>query len=166
MKSCLILSIAILAIGALLKRPGATPRYVLNLSRSAPVGFYRLEAAPLHRGAFAVVLLGQPWRNLARSRGYLLSKAWLIKPVAALAGDRICRLGQIITINGRLAAVAQPEDKKGRFLPEWEGCKTLVEGELFLLSDREDSFDGRYFGVTPRSALIAKAVPVSEGLGK
>ena len=166
MKSCLILSIAILAIGALLKRPGATPRYVLNPSRSAPVGFYRLEAAPLHRGAFAVVLLGQPWRNLARSRGYLLSKAWLIKPVAALAGDRICRLGQMITINGRFAAVAQPADKRGRALPRWQGCKTLIDGEMFLLSDRQGSFDGRYFGVTPHAALIARAVPFLEPLGE
>ncbi len=166
MKPYLIFPIAILAIGALLIRPGARPRYVLNLSHSAPIGLYRLKAAPLHRGAFAVVLLGQPWRDLARSRSYLLSKAWLIKPVAALAGDRICRSGRMITINGRPAAIAQPEDKKGRFLPEWEGCKTLVEGELFLLSEKADSFDGRYFGVTPRSALIAKAIPVSERLGE
>jgi conjugative transfer signal peptidase TraF len=165
MKPYLILSVAILAIGALMKRPGARPQYILNLSRSAPVGFYRLEAAPLHRGAFAVVLLGQPWRSLARSRGYLLSKAWLIKPVAALGGDRICRLGRMITINGRFATVAQPADKRGRALPQWQGCKTLIDGEMFLLSDKKGSFDGRYFGVTPHAALIARAVPVLEPLG-
>jgi conjugative transfer signal peptidase TraF len=162
MKPYLILSIAILAIGVLMKRPSGRPQYVLNLSRSAPVGFYRLDATPLRPGAFAVVLLGQPWRDLARSRGYLLSKAWLIKPVAALAGDRICRLGQMITINGRFAAIAQLADKRGRALPQWQGCNTLVDGEMFLLSDREGSFDGRYFGVTPHAALISRAVPVLE----
>jgi conjugative transfer signal peptidase TraF len=147
-----------------MKRPSARPQYVLNLSRSAPVGFYRLEAAPLRRGAFAVVLLGQPWRRLAQSRGYLLSKAWLIKPVAALAGDRICRLDRMITINGRFAAVAQPADKRGRALPQWQGCQTLIDGEMFLLSDKKGSFDGRYFGVTPHAALIARAVPFWEPL--
>jgi type IV secretory pathway protease TraF len=110
--------------------------------------------------------LSQPWRDLAAARGYLSPDAWLIKPVVALAGDRVCRLNGKITINGRLAAVAQPEDKKGRALPEWEGCKTLAEGEVFLLSSTGGSFDGRYFGVTPRSALIANAVPVSGRVGK
>jgi conjugative transfer signal peptidase TraF len=166
MKPYLILSVAILAIGVLMKRPSARPQYVLNLSRSAPVGFYRLDAAPLRPGAFAVVLLGQPWRELARSRGYLLSKAWLIKPVAALAGDRICRLGRMITINGRFVAIAQSTDKMGRTLPQWQGCNTLIDGEMFLLSDREGSFDGRYFGITPHAALISRAVPISEPLGE
>jgi type IV secretory pathway protease TraF len=110
--------------------------------------------------------LSEPWRDLAASREYLPPDASLIKPVAALAGDRVCRLDGRITINGRLAAFAQQADKSGRVLPEWAGCKTLIEGELFLLSNAEGSFDGRYFGVTPRSALIANAVPVSGRAGK
>ena len=112
---------------------------------------------PVRRLISAVEVLKRDRNKL----DYLLSKAWLIKPVAALAGDRICRLGEMITINGRFAAVAQPADKMGRALPQWQGCKTLIDGEMFLLSDREGSFDGRYFGVTPHAALIARAVPVS-----
>jgi conjugative transfer signal peptidase TraF len=139
---------------------------VLNLSPSVPVGLYRLESRNPHRGGLAVIRMGQPWRDLAASRGYLPPGAALIKPVAALAGDRVCRSGAAITINGRLAALAQPADKSGRGLPKWEGCKTLIEGEVFLLSSKEGSFDGRYFGVTPRSAVIANAVPVSERVGK
>jgi conjugative transfer signal peptidase TraF len=150
-----------LAVAAILIKPALAPLYVLNLSPSVPVGLYRLEGRHPHRGGLAVIRLSQPWRDLAASRGYLSTGASLIKPVAALAGDRVCRSDGRITINGRLAALAQPADNSGRVLPEWEGCKTLVEGELFLLSGTEGSFDGRYFGVTPRSALIANAVPVS-----
>ncbi|WP_088347341.1 S26 family signal peptidase [Rhodomicrobium vannielii] len=161
MRPPLILLFAISAVAALLISPVVMPRYILNLSQSVPVGFYRFEGRDLERGDLVVIRLGQPWHDLARSRGYLLSKAWLIKPVAALAGDRVCRLEQVITVNGRLSAVAQPADEKGRSLPKWDGCRKLAQDEMFLLSNVEGSFDGRYFGVTPRSALIAKAIPVS-----
>jgi conjugative transfer signal peptidase TraF len=166
MRPRLILSVAGLAVAAILIKPALAPLYVLNLSPSVPVGLYRLEGRNPHRGGLAVIRLSRPWRDLAASRGYLPPGIWLIKPVAALAGDRICRLDGKITINGRLAALAQPADKMGRDLPEWTGCKTLIEGEIFLLSTTEGSFDGRYFGVTPRSALIANAVPVSGRVGK
>lgn len=160
MRPRLVLLAAFLAVTALFARPTVAPHYILNLSHSVPVGLYRLEGRSLNRGDFAVIQLDQPWRDLAQSRGYLLSKAWLIKPVAAIAGDRICRLHRVITVNGRVSAVAQPMDKKGLLLPKWEGCRTLAQDEIFLLSDVEDSFDGRYFGVTSHAALIAKAVPV------
>jgi conjugative transfer signal peptidase TraF len=166
MRPRLILSVIGLAVAALLIKPAQVPLYVLNLSSSVPVGLYRLEGRIPHRGGLAVVRLSQPWRDLAASRGYLPRSIWLIKPVAALAGDHVCRFDGRITINGRLAALAQPEDTKGRVLPEWAGCKTLIEGELFLLSSTEGSFDGRYFGVTPQSALVANAILVSGHVGK
>jgi conjugative transfer signal peptidase TraF len=159
MRPHFILITATLAVLAVLIRPAITPFYTLNLSRSVPVGLYRLEGQSLQRGDFAVTQLDQPWHDLAQSRGYLLSKAWLIKPVAALAGDRVCRLGRLITINGRIAAIAQLTDEMGRFLPKWDGCTAIAPDEMFLLSDVDGSFDGRYFGITPRSALIARAVP-------
>lgn len=161
MRAGIILCMAGLALAALLITPALAPLYALNLSRSVPVGLYRLESQNLHRGDLAVIHLSPPWRDLAASRGYLPHKALLIKPVAALSGDHVCRLGQRITINGQLVAIAQPADQKGRVLPVWEGCVTLLEGELFVLSASDDSFDGRYFGITPRSAVIAKAKPVS-----
>ena len=165
MRPRLILLSAIAALLGLLISSAITPLYILNFSHSVPVGLYRLKERSLQRGDFAVIQLGEPWRDLAWSRGYLLSKAWLIKPVAALAGDRVCRSGRAITINGRISAIAQLTDERGRLLPKWDGCKSLAQDEMFLLSGVDDSFDGRYFGVTSRSALIAKAVPASWGVG-
>jgi len=160
MRPGFVLITATLAVMALFIRPANKPRYTLNLSRSVPVGLYRLEGQSLQRGDFAVIQLGQPWYDLAQSRGYLLSKAWLIKPVAALAGDHVCRSEQLITINGRFAAIAQSTDEMGRSLPKWGGCRALEQDEMFLLSDLDGSFDGRYFGITRRSALVARAVPI------
>ena len=160
MRPRLSLALTGLALAALLLKPALAPIFVLNLSASVPVGLYRLDRHDPNRGELAVIELGRPWHALAASRGYILPVFRLIKPVAALAGDTICRTGGRITINGHPAAIAQRVDTNGRSLPVWEGCKTLIEGELFLLSDVKGSFDGRYFGITPRSALIARAVPV------
>ncbi len=140
MRPRLTLFVAGLAVAALLIKPAMTPLYLLNLSPSVPVGLYRLESP--HRGGLAVIRLSQPWRDLAASRGYLPPGIWLIKPVGTLAGDRVCRSNGRITINGRFAALAQQEDTKGRVLPEWAGCKALIEGELFLLSTAEGSLTG------------------------
>ncbi len=161
MRPRFILLLAISAAATLLISLAISPRYILNLSYSVPIGLYRLEMQTPRRGDLAVIQLGEPWRDLVQSRGYLSSKAWLIKPVAALAGDRVCRLGRVITIKGRISAVAQLADERGRVLPKWDGCKRLAQDEMFLLSKVTGSFDGRYFGVTPRSAMIAKAVPAS-----
>jgi conjugative transfer signal peptidase TraF len=160
MRPRFILITATLAVLAVLIKPAITPVYILNVSRSVPVGLYRLEGRSLQCGDFAVIQLDQPWHDLAQSRGYLLSKAWLIKPVAALAGDHVCRSEQLITINGRFAAIAQSTDEMGRSLPKWGGCRALEQDEMFLLSDLDGSFDGRYFGITRRSALVARAVPI------
>ncbi|HEY0106773.1 MAG TPA: S26 family signal peptidase [Rhizomicrobium sp.] len=54
-----------------------------------------------------------------------------------------------------------PRDHKLRPLPAWSGCRRLGSNDLFLLMGHiPDSFDGRYFGVTPRTSLIGKLVPL------
>ncbi len=48
-------------------------------------------------------------------------------------------------------------DRRGRPLPNWTGCRTLAEDEVFLLMEGvPDSFDGRYFGPVPMTAIIGK----------
>jgi len=43
-------------------------------------------------------------------------------------------------------------------MPWWQGCRTLIEGEYFLLmADVPDSFDGRYFGITGNADLVGQA---------
>ena len=49
----------------------------------------------------------------------------------------------------------------GRPLPAWRGCRTLRRGDIFLLNpSAPDSFDGRYFGALPASALLGRATPI------
>jgi type IV secretory pathway protease TraF len=56
----------------------------------------------------------------------------VLKPVAAAAGDRVCRSGRTVTINGHLVAIARHVDRNGRSLPMWQSCRRLSASEVFL----------------------------------
>jgi type IV secretory pathway protease TraF len=46
-------------------------------------------------------------------------------------------------------------------LPVWQGCDVVEDGKLFLMNwQAADSFDGRYFGMTPATAVIGRVLPV------
>jgi len=138
------------------------PRLVWNATASAPVGLYRVKpAAKLRRGDFVLAWLPDAARQLAATRDYLPANVPLVKRVAALTGDAICREQARVTINGIAVATALLTDSRGRALPRWGGCQKLGRDELFLLMrDVPDSFDGRYFGPTATSAIIGKLVPL------
>jgi type IV secretory pathway protease TraF len=61
-------------------------------------------------------------------------------------GDVVCRHAATVTVNADVVASARDADALGRYLPQWQGCRTLVAGQVFVLSTAPDSFDGRYFG--------------------
>lgn len=87
----------------------------------------------------------------------------MIKQVAGVVGDEICRKGTLISINGRPAASALAQDSLDRSLPVWQGCHTLKDSEVFLLNPHPRSLDGRYFGMTETSDLDGVATLLLEG---
>lgn len=138
------------------------PRLIWNASPSVPIGFYTVEpGASPGLGELAVVRAPEPIARFMAERGYLPADVPLIKPVAALAGQTVCRAGLTITIDGRATAQAQAADRFGRPLPDWQGCQVLGADRLFLMNpDRGDSLDGRYFGPTSAWAVIGRATPL------
>jgi conjugative transfer signal peptidase TraF len=137
------------------------PRPVLlwNASPSARTGLYRVSARATQRPGDTVVAWAPRWaRKLAAARGYLPATVPLVKPVAAVAGDRVCAAGNRIFVNGRAAAVRRSHDPSGRTMPRWQGCRRLRQRELFLLSPGvAQAFDGRYFGVTRSEEVVGQA---------
>lgn len=139
------------------------PRMLIwNASASVPVGLYRIERHGVYsRGDLVVVA---PTDDLARfmaTRGYLPPSVPLIKAIAALPGQEVCRDGVTISIDGTVVAEALERDQQGRDLPRWRGCRRIAEGEFFLLNAGiRDSLDGRYFGPTPARDVIGKARPI------
>ena len=122
------------------------PCLLWNASASAPIGLYELVPRAPARSELAVIRLPDPVHTLAAERGYLAGRALLIKPVVAVPGDVVCRHAATVTVNADVVALARDADALGRALPQWQGCLTLVAGQVFVLSTAPDSFDGRYFG--------------------
>lgn len=140
-----------------------SPKLLLwNGSASAPRGLYLLRLAmPLHSGELVAVAPPEPLARFAAVRGYLPIGVPLLKHIAALDGQTVCRFARIVWVNGRAVAIARERDSVGRSLPSWQGCRTLRAGQVFLLNPTiPDSFDGRYFGVLPATAITARAEPL------
>ena len=138
------------------------PRVIWNASASAPIGLYRIQ--PDRDPAIRTLVAITPPERLAHwlsARGYLPEGVPLLKHVAAKAGQRTCRIGDAVSVDGRRIAIARARDGRGRPLPVWQGCRTLRPGELLLLNPAHpDSLDGRYFGPLPASAVIGRATPL------
>jgi conjugative transfer signal peptidase TraF len=142
--------------------PGATPRFVWNVSGSAPTGLYRVR--PASRLTVATLTVAYPPEPLATwlaDGRYLPRGVPLLKPVLALGGQTVCRAGPAITVDGRDVGAAQERDHSGRPLPVWQGCHLIGGGEVFLMNPNEPaSLDGRYFGPIPTSAIVGRAEPL------
>lgn len=151
----LLVALALLFAPSLGQR---SPFLVWNASISVPIGLYWIEQAPPRAGELALVHLAGPIAALAHRRAYLPRTAYLLKPVSAIAGDRVCRFGARIFVRRRLAALALRNDGVGRPMPTWHGCRTLQGGELFLLAEHPASFDSRYFGPLRTERLAGRAV--------
>ena len=154
--------------------PGLTPmpiKLIWNASASAPIGFYSIDfAGPFEVTDLVAVDAPEPLATFLAERGYLPKGVPLLKRVAGLPGQRVCRAGLAITVDGIEMAEALERDRIGRALPVWQGCRVIAPSEIFLLNwDVRDSLDGRYFGPIPASSVIGRAVPLwtdEEGVGR
>ncbi|MFM9848015.1 MAG: S26 family signal peptidase [Hyphomicrobiaceae bacterium] len=130
--------------------------FVWNVTPSTPIGFYIVTQAIPNRGDLVVTRLPPGMEALAVSRAMLSANTPVLKPIAALAGDLVCRSSSTVTINGRFAAIARELDRHGRSLPIWRGCRRLSASQIFILAGHPDSFDSRYYG--PLDAHRARGV--------
>ena len=137
-------------------------RLVWNVSASVPVGLYRiLPGGVPRRGEMVAVRPSPPLARFMATRRYVEAGALLVKPVAAAAGQQVCRAGAIVTIDGVLVATARAADRARRPLPVWTGCYRLRADMIFLLAPLVPaSFDGRYFGPIATSRIVGRAMPL------
>ena len=135
---------------------------VWNTSASVPTGLYAIRGkASLHVAERVAVEPPPALRRLLATRGYLPVGVPLLKRIAAVSGQRVCRFGHGVTIDGDFAGVARARDRLGRPLPVWFGCRMLRTGQLFVMNPAApDSFDGRYFGMLRIADVIGRATPV------
>ena len=118
---------------------------IWNASPSVPVGLYLVTKASPHVGDMVVLRLPPVIAAFAARRGHLPTSAYLVKPIAAVAGGLVCRFEEQVFVRGVLAATANAADDDGNAMPAWEGCRVLQMGEVFVLAEHTASFDSRYF---------------------
>lgn len=164
MKRCTIFVTATLAIGTIaITATVAMPRRIIwNASASVPLGLYAIQDVNQFRVGDLLVATPPPEIEefLARGR-YVPAGVPLIKHVAALPEQTICRIGHTIVVDMRVVGQARTFDSKDRPLPYWQGCLTLGSQQIFLMNAAvSDSLDGRYFGPFERNDIVGRAVPI------
>jgi conjugative transfer signal peptidase TraF len=145
----------------------------VNESPSLPIGIWRVSPIErdLRRGDIVsfcppdTPAFRQAWR-----RGYLSAGHCeggyepLLKPVAAVAGDRVSGTEEGVSINGCLIANSKSlgRDGSGRTLPSPVASNLVVDkGEVWVISSYNPlSFDSRYFGPVPISSIVGLARPL------
>lgn len=126
----------------------------LNVSSSLPYGLYRIHrmAYQLTPGMLVIVLVP----------GWSDPSSPLLKPVAAVAGDIVCRVGGILLVDGTDYGPVY-DVWNGTALPSAvadDSCVTVPPGYVFLASPAPQSKDSRYFGAVPITQLSAIATPL------
>lgn len=138
------------------------PRLIWNASASVPPGLYLLHRAASARvGDLVAVFPPRTLGTYLARRRYLPLGLPLLKHVAARPGQSVCRLGRHILIDRRGVGEALERDRQGRPLPVWRGCRRLRPSQIFVMNEAvRDSFDGRYFGPLPTSAIAGRLTPI------
>ena len=133
---------------------------VWNWTPSLPLGLYWLSrGTPASPGRLVAFPVPSSVRDLVRERHYLPRGAFLVKPVVAIPGDRVCSDG-ILTVNGQPLGRVPTEDSAGRALPHYEGCGPLGDGQLFVASHYNKSFDSRTFGPVLARDIRGTVIPL------
>ncbi len=142
----------------------------LNITRSIPLGLYRMSSDPIAKGAY--VLWCPPERSefdLAKERGYIGAGFCpggygnMMKKVFAAHNDVVSVTDEGVRINGTFIPSSQPSeaDSMGRPLPRFRVTDhVLASSELWLMSDTNSrSFDARYFGPVHRAHIQSTVQP-------
>ena len=147
----------------------------LNTTPSYPRGLWRQVAVaepPVIRGRMALACPPPaPAFEEAVRRGYMGGPGScpngyrpIMKRIMAVAGDVVTfdGTGGAMRVNGAEIpnSARQPRDAGGRPLSPWAGG-TIPPHQALLMSDYDPySFDGRYYGPLPESAIYAYTEPV------
>lgn len=140
----------------------APTKLIWNASASTPIGFYTVEpVGHLELTDLVAIDAPEPMARFLDDGGYLPRNTPLLKRVLGLPGQTVCRTGFLITVDDIEMGLALERDRFGRSLPDWQGCRVIAEGDIFLMNwEVPDSLDGRYFGPIPSASIIGHAVPL------
>lgn len=144
-------------------------RLFINTSSShVPVGLWRKIAdtddRPLQVGDIVVFSLAELYEAKPEVTDNNMAAAvnFLIKKVAAVAGDSITLENNRVAVNGVLFNNAEVNHKyiSGDIRCKIQYPLKVPEGHVWLMANVKDSFDSRYFGAVPVSQIKNRAKAV------
>jgi conjugative transfer signal peptidase TraF len=159
--------VALIGLGLVVAQAGVLG-FRFNLTKSLPLGVYRVTSAPPARGSIAQVCLPPRVAEFARGRGYLGPGKCpgrvrpLGKVVLAIRGDVVRLEPEGIRLNGEPVPDSRVvrRDSQGRTIaPHHWGTYRLGSGELWLFSGRHSAYDSRYFGPVHEEHMVAVLQP-------
>lgn len=141
-------------------------RFIWNASPSFPTGLYQLHPDEnVQRGD--LVYFDEPTvaLQLARARGYMPPRGHFLKIADGFPGDTYCILFltpnlHLFTLRGEPRGLVETHDSQGRPLPVLRGCHEVPDGHFLPTAPEPRSFDGRYFGTAPITAIRGVARPI------
>ena len=111
------LSAAAVALIALSAAKPWQPALLWNATASTPIGLYRLHAPGiLHDGELVAAMPPPRIASFLARGGFLPRGVPLLKHIAALPGQTACRMGDIVTVDGKTVGLALDRDHLGRLV--------------------------------------------------
>ena len=118
-------------------------RLVWNVSASAPIGLYRIDPAErLEVPDLVAVMPPDPLEGFMVERGYIGRDVPILKRVLGLPGQRVCRTGRTITVDGIAMGEALDRDRRDRPLPVWSGCRVVAADGHLVWTFHHVALDG------------------------
>jgi conjugative transfer signal peptidase TraF len=137
-----------------------------NVTASLPKGFWYVHKIERSLRHGDIVYFCPPDTAIfrdAKAKGYLLegdcpgNYMHMMKPVVALAGDRVDVKADGVYVNGRIIGNSKPlsRDPKGRVMKPFWGTFNVKPDEVWLISHyHPKSYDSRYFGAVNVTSLL------------
>ena len=141
--------------------------FIYNETNSLPIGYYIVDKdiSTIDKGDIIRICPGEDNQaiQLGIERGYLTRTnqsncfiVSLLKVVEAKEGDFIeCRDNDVL-INNK-SYKKQLRDNKNRELSSCNLKRKLNKDEFFVMTEKHNSFDSRYFGVVTKNEIMSKA---------
>lgn len=174
-RNLMITTAALIALGAAATAAFSAAGLRVNVTPSYPLGIYRsipvTGAIEDHVGEFVTLCLPADGKlQLALERGYLKRGSAcpggampLFKQLLATSGDYVERSSEGLIINGEGPlpnTAAAAVDGEGRSMHVWHGGPVMRGHGVFLSTHSPVSFDSRYLGTIPLSAVTGIIEPV------
>jgi len=166
-----ILALVALTAGSLFGAAHGIAGPRLNLSPSIPTGLYVYVPGAVHRGDFVQACVPDALARYAVARKILFTGGGacangsepIVKVLAGLPGDVII-VDRDVRVNGRTwpSSTIRSIDSRGRTvdLRLARGTFVVAAHSMLLLGLHPRSWDGRYFGALPSSAVTGRWFPI------